>query len=280
MRRQKGIDVPDGPADQALLNRRDLVLKALALGAGAAAAAALAPAEALAADGDVVHVGQLATTGTGNTVFMGRNTGGGAGMDIEAAKHDAIRAFAHGTNQSAVYARHDGDGYGVYSAGGRAGVRGVSLGGGRGVEGSSAAGDGIMGEATAANKSGVYAFNDGSGFGVFGRGGVAGVLGLASTALATGVMAENADGGVALSVFGKTALQRSGVVGVGVGDKYATVTVPGGVTAASMYLVTMQGNPGTGVFVAYAKYFSATEFRVYFNKACTKFTTFAWMVLD
>jgi len=52
------------------------------------------------------------------------------------------------------------------------------------------------------------------------------------------------------------------------------------VTAASMYLVTMQGNPGTGVFVAYAKYFSATEFRVYFNKACTKSATFAWMVLD
>jgi len=174
MRRQKGIEVPDGSADQALLNRRDLVLKALALGAGAAAAAALAPAEALAADGDVVYVGQSATTGTGNPVFSGRNTGDGPGMDIEAAKHDAIRAYAHGTNQSAVYATHEGDGYGVFSVGGRTGV-----------------------------------------------------VGRASTALATGVTAVNADGGVGLSVVGKTALQRSGVVGVGVGAKYATVTVSG-----------------------------------------------------
>ena len=281
MRRQKRIDVPNGSADQALLNRRDLVLKALVVGGGVAAAAALAPAEALAADGDVVHVGQIAMTGTGNPVFNGRNTGGGPGLDIEAAQNDAIRAFAHGTNQSAVYASHSGDGYGVYSAGRRAGVRGESWDGGPGVDGFSAANDGIMGESTAANKSGVYAFNDnGSGFGVWGRGGNTGVVGSAATFPATGIYAENAYGGVGLSVVGKTTLQRSGLAATAVGDRYETVSVPGGVTSASMYLVTMQGNPGAGVVVAYAKYYSATQFRVYFNKACTKATKLAWMVLD
>ena len=64
------------------------------------------------------------------------------------------------------------------------------------------------------------------------------------------------------------------------GAKYKTVTVPGGVTATSKFLVTMQGNPGSGVFVAYAKYRSNSEFRVYFNKACTIAASFAWMVLD
>jgi hypothetical protein len=227
MRRQQGIDVPDGSADQALLNRRDLILKALALGGAAAAAAALAPAEALAAEGDIVHVGQLASTGTGSPVFNGRNTGGGPGVEVEAAQHDAIRAFAHGANKSSVYASHSGDGYGVYAIAGRTAV-----------------------------------------------------VGRASTAPAIGVYAENYYGGLGLSVVGRTELQRSGVAAAVAGNKSVTVTVPQGVSGESKYLVTMQGNPGTGVFVAYARYFSATQFRVYFNKACTKAAKLAWMVLD
>jgi len=281
MRRQKGIDIPDGSADQALLNRRDLVLKALALGGGAAAAAALAPAEALAADGDVVHVGQLATTGSANPVFSGENTGSGPGIQVEAAQHDGIRVYAHGTNQSALYAYHVADGYGVYAVGKRAGVRGETTEGGRGVDGFSSANDGVIGVSTAVNKSGVYAYNDdAAGYGLWARGGKAGVVGLAATAAATGVRAENAGGGVGLSVVGKTTMQRSGLAAVVAGNKSLTVTVPGGVTAASKYLVTVQGNPGTGVFVAYAKYVNASEFRVYFNKACTRAAKVAWMVLD
>jgi hypothetical protein len=45
-------------------------------------------------------------------------------------------------------------------------------------------------------------------------------------------------------------------------------------------LVTMQGDPGAGVFVTYAKYYDATSFRVCLNKPCTNAAPFAWMVLD
>jgi hypothetical protein len=281
MRRHDGHELPGTPEDQTQLNRRDLVLKALALGGGVAAAAALAPAEALAADGDVVHVGQLATTGSANPVFSGQNTGSGPGIAVDAAQHDGIRAFAHGAAKSGLYAVHDGDGYGVFAVGRRAGVHGETSAGGRGVDGFSSANDGVMGVSTAATKSGVYAYNDNTaGYGVWARGGSVGVVGLASSAAATGVRAENGAGGVGLRVVGKTAMQRSGLATTVAGNKSVTVTVPGGLTAASKYLVTVQGNPGTGVFVAYAKYLNATQFRVYFNKACTKAAKLAWMVLD
>ncbi len=281
MKRHKGHEVLDTPEDQAQLSRRDLVLKALALGGGVAAAAALAPAEALAADGDVVHVGQLATTGSANPVFNGENTGSGPGLEVHAAQHDGIRSYAQGANQSAVYAYHLADGWGVYGVGRRAGVRGETWAGGRGVDGFSAANDGVMGVSTAPEKSGVYAYNDdAAGYGVWARGGKRGVVGLSLTAAGTGVHAENAHGGVGLFVVGKTTMQRSGLAAAVAGNKSVTVTVPGGLTAASKYLVTVQGNPGTGVFVAYAKYLSATQFRVYFNKACAKAAKIAWMVLD
>jgi hypothetical protein len=58
------------------------------------------------------------------------------------------------------------------------------------------------------------------------------------------------------------------------------VTVPGGVTANSKFLVTMQGNPGAGVYVTYAKCSNATSFVIHFNKVCTAAARFAWMVFD
>jgi hypothetical protein len=281
MSRPNGSEVPGTPEQQTQVNRRDLVLKALALGGGVAAAAVLAPTEALAADGDVVHVGQLATTGSANPVFSGENTGSGPGLEVEAAQHDGVRAYAHGANQSAVYGYHVADGWGIYGVGRRAGVRGETTQGGPGVDGFSSASDGVQAVSSAANKSGVYAYNHhATGFGVWARGGKTGVVGQAYNAQATGLQGLNEYGGVGLSVVGKATFQRSGLATTVAGSKAVTVTVPGGVTAASMFLVTMQGNPGTGVAVAYAKYLNATQFRVYFTKACTKAAKLAWVVLD
>lgn len=306
-----------------LLDRRGFVLKVLAAGAGAATAAALAPAEAIGYDGEVVRVGQLMTTGAANPVFNGINTGDGPGMIVEAAKHDAIRAYGNGAGRSALYATHSGDGWGVYGSGHRAGVHGDSD-TGPGVHGVSATGDGLAGQAKAANKSGVYAFNDHAwGYGVYARGGMTGVrahsdtgiglrassaaqggiaiycsnegptgtgivafggkrgvVGGASSAAAVGVSAQNMNGGVALEVVGKTKLQRSGVATTVVGSAYKNITVSGGLTTASKFLVTMQGSPGVGVYVTYAKRISSTQFRVQFNKACTAAAKLAWMVLD
>jgi hypothetical protein len=115
---------------------------------------------------------------------------------------------------------------------------------------------------------------------VAGVGAEAGVVGSTWQESGVGVNAINNKGGTALKVEGKSEFQRSGVAAVSKGTKSKTVTVPGGVTSGSMFLVTMQGSPGSGVFITYAKYQSATTFRVYFNKACTAAAKFAWMVLD
>lgn len=345
MKSRKDSGAPDGPPNEQLLDRRDVILKAAVLGGGALAAAALAPGEALAADGDVVKVGQLATTNSVNPVFTGSNTGPGAGLEVRAAKNDGVRAFTQGAVKSAVYGSHEGDGWGIFGAGRRAGVHGESLTGGAGVEGLSTKGgpgvhgwseqgDGTVGRSTAVGKSGVWGDHLGDGWGIFGsgkragvrgqsttggpgvdgystqgdgvagsaiapfksgvyglnlndkgygvwaRGGMAGVEGVAAGKWGVGVSARNENGGVGLGVLGKVSLERSGTGKTAKGAKSTAVTVPQGVTPDAKILVTMQGNPGAGVFVAYAKRVSATQFRVYFNKACAKAATFAWMVLD
>ena len=265
----------------------------------------------------------------------------GPGVNGVSSAADGVEGAASAAGKSGVYAHHSGDGWGVYGVGNRAGVYGKSS-LNSGVEGFSSASDGVTAHSTAENKSGVYAFNDSDkGYGVYARGGawgamgvakdgigvqgsgqtgvvgfgtmfegvngqsfaadgkgvfgycgepggvgclgsgrMAGVAGYTDYAAGTGVHAENTKGGLGLDVVGKTKLQRSGVAATVVGKAYRAVTVPGGVTAASKYLVTMQGNPGAGVFVAYAKHYSVTQFRVYFNKACTAAVNFAWMVLD
>jgi hypothetical protein len=229
MRRQKETDVPDSAGDQARVDRRDFVIKALVLGGGAVAATALAPGEALAADGDIVHVGQLATGNSASPVFYGTNASTGPGLQVD-----------------------------------------------------SQAQDGVVGVSYAANKSGAYVYNDNAGgYGLWARGGKVGAVGYAYSAAATGVLAENELGGVGLSVVGKTHMQRAGLATTAIGAKYKAVNVSGGsLTTASKFLVTMQGDPGTGVYITFARRYSSGQFRVYFNKACTRAAKLAWMVLD
>jgi hypothetical protein len=86
--------------------------------------------------------------------------------------------------------------------------------------------------------------------------------------------------GIALKVDGRTSLKRSGIGTVSKGSSSKTVTVASGVNSGSKILVTLQGNGGTGVYLKYAAMTSATTFKVYLSKACTKAVRFSWMVTD
>ena len=209
--------------------------------------------------------------GVGSRAGVRGDAGAGPGVQGLSTSGNGVQGEAKAANKSGVYAFNDhASGFGVYARGGHAGVRAHSS-GGWGLHASSAA----------ENAAGIYCANNGAtGTGCMAFGGKRGLHGGASIAAGTGVYAENIYGGVGLRVVGKTSLERSGVATTVVGYAYKTVSVPGGVTAASKFLVTMQGSPGAGVFVTYAKYLSATQFRVYFNKACTAAAKLAWMVLD
>lgn len=156
------------------------------------------------------------------------------------------------------------------------GLCGTGLGGPMGVSGYSAGGTGVRG-------------NSDSGVAVYGMSGVGtqnwagiGVIGHTVDAAGTGVIAINSGdgGGTALSVQGKTKMSRSGVGTIKKGVNAVTVPVSDGVTSKSMFLVTMQSDPGAGVYIRYVAKYSATKFRVVFNMKATKTATFAWMVLD
>ena len=323
MKSREARDVSTDAARSPLVGRRDVVIAALGA-VGAAAAAVVVPPQALAADGDIVRVGQWARASSQGAVIAADNSGSGAGVYCNSAQGDGLHATSEGAGKSAVYASQtQGDGgWGVWARGTGTGVYGESTdgpgvtarGGSQGVLATSTKGDGLRAEASAQGKSGVYAFNDVAdyGYGVFARakytgvhgesprfgvsgvgagttgeaigcagfGDKTGVLGAARQSSAVGVHAVNGYGGTALRVDGPVTFKRSGLANTSIGARYKAVTVPGGLVPGSKFLVTMQGSPGSGVFITYAKYQSATTFRVYFNKACTAAAKFAWMVLD
>ncbi len=96
----------------------------------------------------------------------------------------------------------------------------------------------------------------------------------------TGVWAECTSTGRALYVNGKAGYRRSGVYTIAVGSQKPKITVPGGVTSSSKFLVTLQGSPGSGRYLKYAKYYDATRFRVVLNKKASKSCKVAWIVID
>jgi hypothetical protein len=108
-----------------------------------------------------------------------------------------------------------------------------------------------------------------------------GVTGFAYIPGHVGVYAANNDPtGVGLKVYGKTSFMRSGTGTVAKNTASRTVTVTSGVNSGSKILATLQGNGGTGVYLKYAAMTSATTFKVYLTKACTKAVRFPWMVTD
>jgi hypothetical protein len=258
------------------LDRRQMLRSLLTIGAATVAASAI-PGTAMAADCEVVRVGQLAQSSSAIATGRFKNASGGPGIDVYSATHDGVRATSAGWYKSAVYAVGN-EGYGVYAVGYYAGVHGLcetgigvrGAGGWVGVYGESETpgGVGVRGQTSAASCIGVYG------------NGTTGVRGTADAASGYGVIAENAKNGVGLKVIGRTNMQRSGLATIAAGQQVVVVTVPGGVSASSKYLVTPQGNPGTGVSIQYAGQYSTWTFRIVLNKPATAACKFAWMVLD
>jgi len=85
--------------------------------------------------------------------------------------------------------------------------------------------------------------------------------------------------GTALRVEGKVSMNRSGRAKIAKGKSVASVTVPGGLTAASNIICTSQNDGGSGVYIRYAKRISSTQFQIKLNKTATSNLYVAWMVL-
>jgi hypothetical protein len=108
-----------------------------------------------------------------------------------------------------------------------------------------------------------------------------GIWGFAYEVPHFGVHAEHyRAAGTALRVDGRTKFSRSGRAYVSKGHLTATVTVPSGVDAGSIILVTLQGSAGVGNHVRYAKRLSSTTFQVMLTKAASVKVAFGWMILN
>lgn len=108
-----------------------------------------------------------------------------------------------------------------------------------------------------------------------------GVRGLAGTPLQTGVVAQNtATGGTALKVTGLACFSRSGRSSISKGSSSRTVSGLSNISTTSMILVTLQGDPGSGIYLRYAVRLGSTSFRVNLTAHAKKTVAFAWLILD
>jgi hypothetical protein len=114
-----------------------------------------------------------------------------------------------------------------------------------------------------------------------GPAGSAAIWGESDDVASYGVHAHNTlNAGTALKVDGRTSLSRSGAATISKSTSSKTVTVASGVNSGSKFLVTLQGDPGSGVYLKYAKLASATTFKVVLSAKAKKAVRFAWIVTD
>jgi hypothetical protein len=129
------------------------------------------------------------------------------------------------------------------------------------------------------NPSGKHRGLDGEVYALAGSAAV-GVQGSASALGQYGVVANHSvAGGTALQVNGKAVFSRSGTGTIPKGSSYKTVTGLAGIGNGAFVLATLQGNPGTGVYLKFARRVDAGTIRVYLNKAAPNAVTFAWFIL-
>jgi hypothetical protein len=211
------------------------------------------------------------TSGPSNGGVAGSNAGSGPGVDGRSLSGPGVRGIANSAaagvagycqTGEGVYARSgQTDGttpgatrngvHGVTDSASASGVWGEALGGGAGVTGST----------TSASEPGVSGVNHGNG---------------------PGVLAQNDGGGSALQVNGPSLFSRSGVVTIPSGQTKATVTPPGGLSAAALVLALMQNSAG-GVFVKAAiPNPGAGTFQIVLNNAPVSPATakVAWFVVN
>jgi len=166
------------------------------------------------------------------------------------------------------------NGTGVHGVGSLVGVRGD---GPFGVDGESTAagGFGVTGNASGVGGTGVFGLggergvqgHSDSSIGVYGEGGLVGLLGFS--------LAPNATG-VGLQVIGRSVFRTAGVATVPSGVKSVTVTLAG-VTATDMVLATVQQKGSFYVKNAVAR---SGQFTIYLNKAPTSPVKVAWFVIS
>lgn len=103
------------------------------------------------------------------------------------------------------------------------------------------------------------------------------------SATAIGLVAANTKtGGTGLSVTGKARFDRSGVATAAKGKSYVDITVPGGLTANSIVLATLQTyRPGVAVSSVRRNYPSSGHARIYLTKvpSTTSSTAVGWLVI-
>lgn len=263
------------------IDRRQMFRRAAVIVGGVVAATAL-PSQAMAADADIVHVGQWAIGSSGAAAISAHNTSTGAGVHGESDAHDGVRGFAKVNSKSGVYGNNSAGGAGVWgeSASGK-GVVGMAAGlmdpGVYGENTRDSGGVGVEGVAHGGVSRGVEGSCTNGGIGVYGHNNTAtGVWGSSNTG--TGVQATS-NTGVALEVGGIATFSRSGKAKISKGEVKRTVTVPYTLADNVMILCTLQDTGGAGVVLRYAQRTSSTQFKIVLNKACTENVYAAYLIL-
>lgn len=290
--------------DTERVSRRAMLAKGAALAAGVVAAGVAGGAltdKAEAADGDNVVLGNenignstivrdqnpdprveavLAACGSGTGVGVGgcTNQGGEKSAGVYGKSSHASSPGVLGTSDPGV------------------GMRGTSS-EANAVEGESTGGHGVYGLSSATGKAGVFGQN-GTEVGVFGTSTIgAGVKGESTSG--PGVVGSSADGvgidgttgtgtalkatskgtGTALQVAGTAKFSQAGRSSVARGKSYRIVTGPK-VAASSAIVVTLNGDPGYGVFLKHAVRTGATSFKVQLNKTAARTVYFSYFVIN
>lgn len=242
--------------------RRALLGAAVGVAAAVAADALGRPTAVRAGvDGDVVLGTENRSTsltsilndsaGSGTTAFKGWTYGTGLGVDAVSLLGTGLHAESRSPAAPALRAANRANWTGII---------GASIGP------SSLEPDGIP-------ETGVYGYaEDGEG-----------VRGETTTTAGIGGRFRAPSGGTGLSVTGKARFDRSGVVNVAKGRSYVDVTVPGGLTASSVVLATIQTyRAGVSVAGVRRNYPSAGRARIYLTKvaSASASTPVGWMVIS
>lgn len=238
--------------------------------AGTVLGVALArPGVVSAADNDPVLVGQPHTASNSTTITN--------------ASGDAITGITGNSNSSGVSGSTNnlsgGTGVSGTSAGSGAGVAGISA-AGHGVEGRSVSSIGVIGQSESG--VGVYGLStDGTGVVALTTSTEPALLALSSSVGAGGVAvrAQAPTGGTAISAVGRVDLDRSGRATIRAGKRSVRVTVPGGLTGASLAFANLTAYR-RGVHIAAVTSDPTTErITIRLNKAVAAATPVAWFVL-
>jgi hypothetical protein len=196
---------------------------------------------------------QLSTPQTGGTALYSQ---AGRGVYTVGYVEEGLRAYSYKDN-------------GVHSTGKINGVQGnTSNRDASGVYGENTGGGwGVAGRTDGADRAGVLGDNTGAGMGVKG-----------TSASGIGVFATAGPDGIALHVDGVVKFKRSGLSTISAGSASVTIQTQF-LTTDTLILATLQQDR-PGIFVRAALKNAHFAFTIYLNQPVTADTTVAWMLLN